>query len=271
MIEPNQNDQHDELSRDSLFDGRLVCLQHRKGYRFSVDAVLVAHFQPPASGAVVLDLGAGCGVISLIMLFRWGQRIRGITALEIQPGLAELARLNVKHNGFGAKCHVLQADLREITTSLAPETFSQVVCNPPFYRQGSGRQSASPEALHARHQILADLADFVRAAAYVLKNGGILAMIYPAAGLTEMVASLSANGLEMKRLRFVYSYPDPAENARLVLVQAMKKAGSGVRIMPPLHIYSEKRGCYSPEMQLFYQEQPLPESTVRPVVNGDTR
>lgn len=271
MIEQDQIDQHDELTRDSLFDGRLVCLQHRKGYRFSIDAVLVAHFQPPAKGAVVLDLGAGCGIISLIMLFRWGQRIRGITALEAQPGLVELARLNVRHNGFGAKCHVLQADLREITTSLAPESFSQVVCNPPFYRQGSGRQSASPEALHARHQILADLADFVRAAAYVLKNGGVLAMIYPAAGLAEMAACCSAHGLEMKRLRFVYSSPDSGDFARLALVQAVKRAGPGVRVMPPLYIYTEKRGCYSPEMQLFYQEQPLPESTVRPVVSGETR
>lgn len=271
MIEPNRNDQQQELTRDSLFDGRLVCLQHRKGYRFSVDAVLVAHFHPPARGAVVLDLGAGCGIISLIMLFRWKQRIRGITALEAQPGLAELARLNIENNSFGDKCHVLQMNLREITTSMAPETFSQVVCNPPFYRQGSGRQSASPEALHARHQILADLGDFVRAAAYALKNGGILAMIYPAAGLAELAACFSANGLEMKRLRFVYSYPDPAENARLVLVQAVKKAGPGVRVMPPLYIYTEKRGCYSPEMELLYQEQPLPESPVRTVAAGDTR
>jgi tRNA1Val (adenine37-N6)-methyltransferase len=160
---------------------------------------------------------------------------------------------------------VLQANLREITTCLAPETFSQVVCNPPFYRQGSGRQSASQEALHARHQILADLGDFVRAAAYVLKNGGVLAMIYPAAGVTEMAACFSANGLEMKRLRFVYSYPDPAENARLVLVQAVKKAGPGVRVMPPMYIYAEKRGCYSPEMELLYQEQLLPDAAVRPV------
>ena len=260
MIEPDQNDTHPELSRDSLFDGRLVCLQHRKGYRFSVDAVLVAHFQPPAKGAVVLDLGAGCGIISLIMLFRWGQRIRRITALEAQPGLAQLARQNVENNGYEQQCQVLQANLREIATGLTPETFSQVVCNPPFYRQGSGRPSGSQEALLARHQILADLGDFVRAAAYALKNGGVLAMIYPAAGLTEMAACLAVHGLEVKRLRFVYSYPDSAGHARLVLVQAVKKAGPGLRVMPPLYIYAEKGGSYTPEMQLFYQELPAPES-----------
>lgn len=271
MIEPDQNHLHGELTRDSLFDGRLVCLQHRRGYRFSIDAVLVAHFHPPARGAAVLDLGAGCGIISLIMLFRWGQRIGRLTALEVQSGLAELARMNVGNNGFGEKCHVLHADLREIRNSLAPETFSQVVCNPPFYRQGTGRQSASLEALHARHQILADLGDFVRAAAHVLKNGGILAMIYPAEGLAEMAACFSANGLEMKRLRFVYSSPDPAEYARLVLVQAVKKAGPGVRVMPPLYIYGGKKGCYSPEMQLLYQEHPLPESAIRTIAAGDTR
>jgi tRNA1Val (adenine37-N6)-methyltransferase len=240
------------VSRDSLFDGRLSCLQHRRGYRFSVDAVLVAHFLPPTRGAVVLDLGTGCGIISLIMMYRWGGRIKELTALEIQPGLAALARLNFQANAFQDTCRVVEGDLRQIGTILAPESFSRVVCNPPFYRHGSGRQSLDQEALAARHQILCGLDEIVAAAAFALKTGGSLAMIYPADGLAELTIALAAGELEIKRLQCVYSYPDPAEPARMVLVQAVKRAGRGGRILPPWYIYERRHGGYSDQMHRLY-------------------
>ena len=39
------------LSEDTLFSGRLICRQPEHGYRFSVDAVLTAHFARPAAAA----------------------------------------------------------------------------------------------------------------------------------------------------------------------------------------------------------------------------
>ena len=57
-------------SEDTLFSGRLICRQPEHGYRFSVDAVLAAHFAGPAATDRVLDLGCGCGVIGLILAHR---------------------------------------------------------------------------------------------------------------------------------------------------------------------------------------------------------
>jgi len=253
LSEQKRRETTDAVSRDSLFDGRLSCLQHRRGYRFSVDAVLVAHYLPPCQGTVVLDLGTGCGIISLIMMYRWGERIKELTALEIQPGLAALARRNFEANAFHDKCRVVEGDLRQIAAILAPESFSQVVCNPPFYRHGSGRTSVNQEALAARHQILCGLDEIVGAAAFALRTGGSLAMIYPAEALAELTVALAAGGLEIKRLQCVYSYPDPAEPARMVLVQAVKRAGRGGQILPPLYIYGQRHGAYSQEMQRLYR------------------
>ncbi|HSH13650.1 MAG TPA: hypothetical protein VLA15_07870, partial [Desulfurivibrionaceae bacterium] len=60
-----------ELTNDTLFAGRLNCRQHRGGYRFSVDAVLLAHFFAPRSDESLIDLGCGCGIIPLILAYRW--------------------------------------------------------------------------------------------------------------------------------------------------------------------------------------------------------
>ncbi|MBB5346489.1 methyltransferase [Desulfoprunum benzoelyticum] len=255
MIEQERRLATDAVTRDSLFDGRLSCLQHRQGYRFSVDAVLVAHFLPPARGAAILDLGAGCGIIGLIMMYRWGERIKELTALEIQSRLADLARRNFEANAFQDKCRVVEGDLRQITAILAPESCSQVVCNPPFYRHGSGRRSVNQETLAARHQILCGLDQIIGAAAFALKTGGSLVLIYPAEGLAELTVALATSKLEIKRLQCVYSYPDPEAPARLVLIQAVKRAGKGGRILAPWYIYTQKHGGYSEEMRQLYQDR----------------
>ncbi len=256
-----------DISRDTLFDGRLICLQHTAGYRFSVDAVLAAHFQPPGKGASILDLGSGCGIISLIVMYRWGKMIKEIAALEVQPQLAELSRRNFAENGFAAQCRTVAGDLRNIGHSFAPESFSQVICNPPFYREGSGRTSADPESLYARHQILASLSQIVGAAAAVVKTGGTVVFIYPAEGLGELVAELTRARLELKRLQCVYSYPEPAGPARLVLVTAMKNAGSGVQVLPPFYLYTRKNGAYSPGMEKLYS--PHQENETEPLFKNN--
>jgi hypothetical protein len=77
-----------DLTDDTLFAGRLLCRQHRDGYRFSVDAVLAAHFAGPKSGQRVLDLGGGCGVIGLILVHRLPEKTAGWAASVIASALS---------------------------------------------------------------------------------------------------------------------------------------------------------------------------------------
>ena len=78
-----------EFTKDSLFSGRLHVRQPGSGYRFSMDAVALAGLADVAAGDRVLDLGTGCGIIPLILAFRFP----GITAygVEIQKNQADLA------------------------------------------------------------------------------------------------------------------------------------------------------------------------------------
>ena len=88
------------LTNDTLFDGRLICRQYRQGYRFSVDAVLAAHFCRIQTDDHIFDLGCGCGVIGLIIAFRHqGEGVR-VTGLEFQSDLVMLAHDNVLANNM---------------------------------------------------------------------------------------------------------------------------------------------------------------------------
>jgi tRNA1(Val) A37 N6-methylase TrmN6 len=237
------------LTSDTLFGGSLVCRQYRVGYRFSIDAVLAAHFCRPAARDCVLDLGCGCGIISLIMAYRHPD-IR-VTGIEIQPDLVQLARDNIGANELQPRLTVLEGDFCEISKLVQPESFDIVVSNPPYRQQGRGRVNPDDQKARARHEIDAGLPDLVRAAAFGLKNRGRVVLIYPAARLVPLMTELKKNSLELKKIQPVYSYPG-CQDARLVLIEAVKNGGEEVRILPPFFIYSEKNGPYTDSMQKYY-------------------
>ena len=243
------------VTRDALFDGHLYCCQHRPGYRFSVDALLVAHFSRPHSGARVLDLGSGSGIIGLIICYRWGRELAGLSCLELQPQLAELARTNVRDNGFSDLMTVTHGDLRRILDHFPAESFDQVVCNPPFYPLTNGRPSQNQEAFVARHQVHGGLTEIVAAAAAVCRHRGRVVMVYPAKELAGLLAILMAEHLTPKRLQLVYTSPGSTSEARLVLVEAVKNGGEGLSVLQPFYINERPGGPLTAEMQRLYETE----------------
>ena len=243
-----------QISEDSLFGGDLKCFQATKGYRFSVDSVLLSHFVSVREKDRILDLGSGCGIIILILLYRWGNKISDIVGVELQHNLARLARKNLQVNGFQATGKIVEGDIKNLASLVAPESFDTIVCNPPFFGHGSGRQSSDEEACLARHQILANLDDFLLASALAVKNKGTVYFIYPAGQIATFITLLGNHRLEVKKLQFIYSYPQMNNDARLVLIECSKNGGGGANILAPLYIYTEKNGVYTEEMQNLYKK-----------------
>jgi tRNA1Val (adenine37-N6)-methyltransferase len=98
-----------EETLDSILGGALRLYQPRRGYRFSVEAVLLARFAAARPAARVLELGAGCGVVALI--YAALARPREVVAIEIQPALAALIARNAAFNDLGM-VRAVCADLR---------------------------------------------------------------------------------------------------------------------------------------------------------------
>ena len=245
-------DIQDQITEDGLFGGTLVLRQHRHGYRFSVDAVLLAHFLECPQGASVLDLGTGCGVIPLILLYRWGDGLGTVVGIEIQGALAKRARENLVLNGYQHKGVMVEGDFRQLAALGTAESFDVVLCNPPFYNKGCGRASHSPEANVARHQLMATLTEVFAAAAYAVRNKGVVAIVYPAEKIGEAVILAANRNLALKRLQMVYSYPEEKSRARLVLLEFRKNGGAGAEVLPPFYIYQQKNGAFTAEMENFY-------------------
>jgi tRNA1Val (adenine37-N6)-methyltransferase len=229
---------------DTLFEGKLKLFQGRSGYRFSLDALLLAHFMTCRQGEKIADLGTGNGVIALILAYLHPSL--SITGVEIQLGMIDRACRNVQMNGLQERVTISQADVRNIQENFSPESFAAVVCNPPYRRTTSGRISPNVERKIARHEIVAGLADFLRAGAYLLPIKGRIAMVYPALRLVDLLQSMRNANLEPKRLRMVHSFADT--KASLVLVEGVKGGRSGSEALAPLIVY-KKGKQYTTEVE----------------------
>ncbi|WP_321530812.1 tRNA1(Val) (adenine(37)-N6)-methyltransferase [uncultured Desulfuromonas sp.] len=231
-------------------------IQHRDGYRFSIDPVLLTDFCRPRQRERVVDLGCGSAVMALILARAFPSL--SVVGLELQSAQVARARKSVVLNGLEDRINVQQSDVREVPTAWHGD-FDLVVCNPPFRPLGQGRCSQGDERALSRHEVSGGLDAFVRASAVLLKHGGRLAMVHLAERSAELMAALSCHGLAVKRLRYVHSRQ--GSPARLVLIEGRKGGQPGVTIDAPLYLYRDReskspatgqRDRYSEEVEQIY-------------------
>jgi tRNA1Val (adenine37-N6)-methyltransferase len=236
---------------DTIFQGRLKIIQPKQGYRFSVDAVLLAGLTLVRPRDRVVDLGTGCGVVPLLLASQ--QSVKHITAIEIQESLVSMAKRNVLINGFEDLITIVQADLRGLEVVRAGGPMDLVVSNPPYGKLRSGRLNPNSGKAIARHELLATLADVVRTAAQLLRQKGRLAVIYPARRLANLFVEVSAGGFAPKRLTLIHSSLDA--EARLVHLESVKGGGEELLVNKPFAIYGSD-GNYTDEMNAMYGNGP---------------
>ena len=225
---PSEISVRPDESVDEFMEGRLKLIQSRKGYRFSIDAVLLSNFVSIREGDLVVDLGTGCGIIPLILLLT--RPVRFACGLEIQAELAHQAIRNASLNGFADRMGVVMGDIKR--PPLTPFSADVVVCNPPYRKAHSGRINPDPQRAIARHEMLASLNDFLNTSQRLLKPKGRLAVIYPAFRLVDILISMRGFDLEPKRVRPIYA--DAKSDSKLVLVEASSGGRKGLQILPPL-------------------------------------
>jgi tRNA1Val (adenine37-N6)-methyltransferase len=236
------------ITSDTFFDGRLQVRQFRKGYRFSIDAVILADHIRPRPGETVLDLGAGCGIISLLLAYRHTETTA--IGVEIQPELAELARVNVCANGMQARIRILCEDMKGLQPARLPGPVDWVASNPPYRKTATGRLNPHPQRAVARHEIKVALSDVIAAARRVLRTGGKFVVVYTAERMTEVLHQMQSTGIEPKFCRTIHS--GTTTNAKLVLIEGLKGGHPGMVVAPPLVIY-RKNGDYTAEIEKMFR------------------
>ena len=235
------------LTTDTFFNGCVRVKQNRYGYRFSIDAVLLASHTGPRPNDTILDLGTGCGIIPIIMAYRYpGIRVYGI---EVQKDLADIARLNVEENNMDDRIFIRCMDMKTLRHDMTSGPVDLVVCNPPFRKVHSGRINPDQERAIARHEIKTTLYDVIKTSRSMLRTSGRFVIIYPAERITDILSQMRTFGIEPKWIRMIHSGKNT--DAKLILIAGKKAARPALKIGPPLIIYREN-GTYTDEVEKMF-------------------
>lgn len=237
----------DDETIDPVLDGKFRIIQRERGYRFSLDALLLAHFVALRNGDDVIELGTGSGIIAIILARR--HHLGRIVGVEIQKSLFDVALRNVTLNDEDGRVEVIRGDVRRPASFCKAQSFSVAVFNPPYRRMHAGRVNPDAEKAAARHEIFGTVGDFIAAAAWALRPGGRMYAIYPATRMIELLSKMRSAGIEPKRLCPVY--PRMRASAVFVLVEGARDGGEELNMTPPL-IIEDEQGDYTKEtMEIF--------------------
>jgi tRNA1(Val) A37 N6-methylase TrmN6 len=226
-----------ELTEDAFLGGRLRLRQRKSGHRAGHDAILLAAATPAEAGHRVIDFGAGVGAAGLAL----ARRVAGIelVLVEIDAGLAQLARDNARSNAIPAETIVLDLNANAeafAAVGLTPDSADVVLMNPPF--NDPARHRASPEKTREIAHVATPgtLQGWIHAARRTLKSGGTLCLIWRADGLAEVLAALDRG---FGSLAILPVHGDPAAPAIRVIVRAIKGGKAPMRLCAALMLNDE--------------------------------
>ena len=245
---------------DDLQFRNLKIIQNKKGFCFGIDSVLISDFaRDVKSNCIGVDLGAGTGIISILLAAK--TNLRKIIGVEVQDDVADMAKRSVKLNNLQDIIEIRNLNIKDIlkdnieikqkekSTNLIKESFDFVVTNPPYKKLDTGKTNENEYKYISRHEVTANLEDFIKVSKYLLKDKGTFFMVHRPDRLVDIIELMRKYKIEPKRLRFVHSTIE--NEPALVLIKGIKNARPFLKIEKPLIIYN-KNGEYTDEIHRIY-------------------
>lgn len=233
-----------ELTRDSIKNVQI--LQKKRGYRFSIDPLLIANFINLEYSKKIADFGSGSGIIGLLLAKKYP--LAHVELFELQEDLFNLSKKNISINRLDENVEAHNLDIRNIRNIKSMEnSYSLVVSNPPYRKPTAGKLSPYDERQAARHETSLTLPELIDAAFYALRGKGRFTLIYHPSRFLEVLGELQKKRLEPRRVQFIHSNIN--SDAKMFLIEAIKEGKTDFNLEKPFFLYNEF-GSYTEEAKI---------------------
>ena len=217
-------------------------IQKKSGFKFGIDAVLLANFVKCKKNETLADLGTGTGVIPILVKAK--SNIGKIYAIEIQEHIADMAKDEIE---------VVNINLKDSLDFIAKNSIDIITTNPPYMPKEkllSGNQSM----MISRNEIFCNIGDIMKISSELLKSNGKMYMIHRPSRLSDIIYEGRKNNLEVKEMQMIY--PSVGKSANMVLLKLVKNAKPEIRMLSPLFVH-EVDGRYTQQVQQIYEKKEL--------------
>lgn len=236
MISLEKNERIEDLQC-----GELKIIQNKSLYTFTSDSVILANFIKLNKNDRVLEIGGGCGVISILLSEK--TNCKNFCIFELQPLMAKLCDKNIKLNNLNDKISLVCDDIKNFEKYMTNECMDVVFSNPPYMKCDS--ENANNVRDIARHDSKLSIQDLCSCVKKLLKFGGAFYVIYSADRTCELVCELIENNLQPKEMFFTENGKGKVSR---VVIKAVKGGKSGVKVYPNL-ITNDVEGKYLEKLQ----------------------
>ena len=237
---------------DDLEYNNLKIIQNEKGFCFGIDSILISDFaREIKQGTMGVDLGTGTGIISILLASK--TKLSKIIGIEIQKDIADMAKRSVELNSLQDKIEIKNLNVKEIAEKalLEREKFDFVVTNPPYKKLDTGKTNENEYKFISRHEVTANLEDFIKTTKYLLKDKGSMYIVHRPDRLVDIIDLMRKYKIEPKKMRFVHSTLE--SEPTLVLIKGIKNAKQFLKVEKPLIIYNSM-GEYTEEIYKIYDK-----------------
>lgn len=184
--------------------------QDRCAMKIGTDGVLLGAWTSVDNNPFsVLDIGAGTGVLSLLIAQR--SDAQNIEALEIDADAYEQCAENFENSPWADRVFCYHASLLEFVEEFAEDTsdadkYDLIICNPPFYSEDYKTANQSRDL--ARFNDAMPFEHLIYAVANLLSREGIFSVVVPHKEESQFSDLASKVGLYLNRSLHVKGNPE---------------------------------------------------------------
>ena len=149
--------------------------QDRCAMKIGTDGVLLGAWTSVENRPLsVLDIGAGTGILSLMLAQRSDAQL--IEAIEIDADAYEQCAENFENSSWGDRLFCYHASLLEYIEEV-DDKYDIIICNPPFYSEDYKTENTSRDL--ARFSDAMPFEHLVYAASQLLSENGLFSVVIP--------------------------------------------------------------------------------------------
>ena len=238
-----ENERIDDLE----FNGYKI-IQNTDGFCFGIDSVLLSDFAKKIKkDSRVIDLGTGTGILCILLSGK--TEAKEIIGVEIQKEVSEMANRSIKINSLENKIKIINDNIINLKNYFEKQSIDVIVTNPPYKKINTGVKNENEQKLISRHELTANLEDFIKISKELLKDKGELYMVHRAERLVDIIYLMRKYKIEPKKIKFVA--PKINKEPNLVLIKGIKNANEFLKIDNVLYVYNED-GSYTDDILKIY-------------------
>jgi len=203
----------------------MLLYQPQNGYCYNSDSLFLYDFinrlQPKGT---VLDVGAGCGVVGLLVA-RDNPQVK-LEAVEKQKDFIHYARTNARVNAIAYTLY--EGDFLSLDIQ---HKYDYIISNPPFYPSGA-QKSNNEMVYNARYNLHLPMDAFFKKVSQLLKPKSHFVFCYDATQFGLVCAALERVKMRIVDVQFVH--PKQDRTASLVIIHARNGSNSMMKVWSPL-------------------------------------